>query len=81
MSWFIKNLNLLDENHRLDDLLNLDNKKQEFLGRFGHLENSSLIWIIAPFGSGKTTFINQIKNDTQDIFHWMSFDAWKYPDR
>ncbi len=81
MSWFIKNIDLLDENHRLDDLLNLDDKKQEFLDRFSHLEKSSLIWVIAPFGSGKTTFLNQIEKDLKGKSHRVNFDAWKYPNR
>ncbi len=81
MSWFIKNIDLLDENSRLDDLLNLNSKKNEFLDRFSHLEKSSLIWITAPFGSGKTTFLNQVKIDLEGRSHWMNFDAWKYPDR
>ncbi len=46
------------------------------------MENGTLLWIIWPYWSGKSTAINQIKSKLEDADNiWVEIDTWQFPNR
>ena len=93
---FIKDVKLLEENHRVDDLLGFDEKIEEFTAQLMDIENNSIVGFVGPYGCGKSTLLYQIHKDPKVIKNervateklqkfqeskWFVFDAWKYPER
>ncbi|MEX2014822.1 MAG: P-loop NTPase fold protein [Candidatus Saccharimonadales bacterium] len=75
---FIKNHSLLKEDHRLDELIEFyyaDIKK-----RLESYQKSSVVAIVGPYGTGKSTALNQVRQQKNDV-QWLQFDAWRYPER
>lgn len=80
-NWFIKNKKLLEENSRLENLIDLSTEIERFSIKIDHIEFSSIVWFIGRFWSWKSNFLNQIKVKYTDDAKWFDFDAWKYPER
>ncbi|MDD3646009.1 MAG: P-loop NTPase fold protein [Candidatus Gracilibacteria bacterium] len=78
---FIKNPELIEENSRSENLLDLTSEIERFSAKLDSIKFSSLFGFIGKFGTGKTTFLNQIKDKYTENSKWFEFDAWKYPDR
>lgn len=79
--WFIKDKKLLEENSRIDNLLDLSVEIDRFSTFIDNIEISSLVWFIWRFWSWKSNFLNQIKTKYNEDAKWFEFDAWKYPER
>ena len=75
---FIKNDNLLAEDHHIDDLFDLESEKIKISGKLESINRSSVLGYIGKYGSGKSTLLYQIFKDKDNF---IEFDAWKYPDR
>lgn len=80
-NWFIKNKKLLEENSRLENLIDLSTEIERFSTKIDHIKFSSIVWFIGKFWSWKSNFLNQIKSKYIDNSKWFEFDAWKYPER
>lgn len=85
MTNLIKHQDELEEDYRLKDLLNREDKILDYsINKLDHIQKSWIVWLIWPFWCWKTTFINQIvekENKIDSWTKWLNFDAWKYPDR
>ncbi len=84
MTSFIKNIDILEEAYKVDDLLDFNPEIERIDRIIKRIPNSSLIGYIGRFGSGKSTAIYQLQkkhiSDKSNI-KWLEFDAWKYPER
>ena len=84
-NWFIKNPELLEENSREKNLMDLSSEIERFSEKLDNIKSSSIVWFIGRFWSWKSNFLNQIKDkytkDTKCNSKWFLFDAWKYPER
>ena len=78
---FVKNSELLKENSKVKDLLDFDNICKKFSKKLDSLSGRSIIALVGPFGSGKSTMLHQIMISRLEKEFWFEFDAWKYPDR
>jgi nucleoside-triphosphatase THEP1 len=79
---FIKNPHLLEETPNIPDLMEWSNLKDPFKKKFKSIKKPSVIGIVGPFGSGKSTMLNNIKKEiANDKNFWFEFEAWKYPER
>jgi len=78
---FIKNPKLLEEDYKVNDLLDFSESVLSFSNRLATIEKSSTIGLIGKFGTGKSTMLYQIQKEREDKELWINFDAWKYPDR
>lgn len=78
---FIKNEETLKESHKVDDLLDFSQEKELFKRRINTINKPSIVALVGPFGTGKSTMLYQIQKEVRDTEKWINFDAWKYPDR
>ena len=80
---FIKNPKILEEDYRVDDLLDFSSIISDFENTLAKLNNNSVIGLIGKFGSGKSTMLYQLYKNKLDesTQKWVHFDAWKYPER
>jgi len=80
---FIKNKSILEEDYRVEDLLDFSYICSDFRKTLEKIESNSVIGLIGKFGSGKSTMLYQLykqnKNDSDE--RWLTFDTWKYPER
>jgi DNA polymerase III delta prime subunit len=78
---FIENEESLKESPRCEDLMNWEQEKEEFKIKLKNINKTSIIALVGPFGSGKSTFIDKIQRDLNKNNCWFNFEAWKYPER
>ncbi len=79
---FIENYELLKEDYRTNDLIDISYITDGFKNKLQSIDKSSIVGLIGQFGSGKSTMLYQIeKNKIKKDDVWINFDAWKYPDR
>ena len=90
---FIKNLDLIEESYQVDDLLDFKSIIDDFKERINKIDKNSVVGLIGPYGSGKSTMLYQIYKDqiytdkksgnssNQQTEKWFIFDAWQYPER
>ncbi len=78
---FIKNNELLEEKSKVKDLLDFGNICKKFSKKLDSISGRSVIALVGPFGSGKSTMLHQIMTARSGTELWSEFDAWKYPDR
>lgn len=78
---FIKNLDLLEETHEVEDLLDFSTIQKKFRAELLQIKKSSLVGLIGAFGIGKSTMLHQLASEKVKDELWIQFDAWKYPDR
>jgi len=78
---FIKNYELLEENSKIKDLLDFSNFCERFTKKINSINSASIIALVGPFGSGKSTMLHQIMTNHLKDELWIEFEAWKYPDR
>lgn len=77
---FIKRHDLLKEDYRIGEgLVEID-----FSGlreRIENIDKSSILAVVGPYGSGKSTAINKLRVSDELKGTWLQFDAWRYPER
>lgn len=78
---FVKDMNLLDEDCRVDDLLDFSTEIESFERRLNTINYSAIVGLVGEFGSGKSTMLYQIQKKNENKQLWINFDAWKYPER
>lgn len=80
---FIKNPELLEEDYRVEDLLDFSDIVSNFRKRLDTTRGNSMVGVVGPFGSGKSTMLFQLYKDNSEesTEMWLTFDAWKYPER
>jgi len=78
---FINDLSLIEENTKVDDLLDFSESIQLFNDRLETITKPSLLGLVGVYGSGKSTMLYQIQKEKEADVLWINFDAWKYPDR
>ncbi len=81
MASFVKNHQLLDENHKIEDLLDLDRLINDFDKKIIGAKNGSMIGLVGEYGSGKSTLLHQVHLMRSEETLWIEFDAWKFPER
>ncbi len=83
MSGFIKDKDLLEENHKIQDLLNFSNEVDRLYDLVEQALHSSMVGYVGKFGSGKSTTLFQLQKRYEEdkSVKWFEFDAWKYPER
>lgn len=74
----IKNLSDLREDVRIYDYMQWGEYCISYKTKLDSIPFSWIIGLVWPFGCGKTTFVNQLKEDWE---WWINFEAWKYPER
>lgn len=74
---------LLNEDYRVDDILDFSGPIAELENLFAGLSNTAVVGLIGKFGSGKSTLLNLIRRrgEPERKERWFEFDAWKYPER
>lgn len=78
---FIKNIYSLREDSKTEDLLDFSIVQGNFKKKVDSIPGKNIFALIGPFGSGKSTMLNQLVVNSPDSEIWVEFDAWKYPDR
>ena len=80
---FTKNNRILDEDYRVNDLLDFSIVIKDFQDTLDKIQNNAMIGLVGKFGSGKSTMLYQLYKDKKDSEKekWIVFDAWKYPER
>lgn len=78
---FIKNYDLLKEDCKVDDLLDISETVEKFKARIDAIDKPAIMGLIGKFGSGKSTMLYQVQKDITDDVCWIDFEAWKYPER
>ena len=77
--WLMKDVIMLNENYRQYDFLGRDEYVQQFSHELAGIPRWSIVWLLWPFWSGKSTFLNQLARVYPAKTY--IFEAWKYPDR
>ncbi len=77
---FIKFEKLLSETHRVEDKFDYSFAVKKLHNLIAQAPNFSIICVVGPYGSGKSTALHQLRPRTADKI-WFEFDAWKYPER
>ncbi|PKK84456.1 MAG: hypothetical protein CVT49_03785 [candidate division Zixibacteria bacterium HGW-Zixibacteria-1] len=78
----IKNYDLIQEDCKVEDLLDFSESIGQFSKKLNSIERSAIVGLVGKFGCGKSTMLYQIKKSSDnDKQKWIDFDAWKYPDR
>ena len=84
---FIKRPELIEESYQTEDLLDFTSIIDDFKARINKIDKNSVVGLIGPYGSGKSTMLYQIykdqinTNDNSKEAKWLVFDAWQYPER
>ena len=73
-------LKYFEESYRSEDLLWFNQYVELYKTKLNKIKTSWVVGFIWPFGCGKTTFMNQIKQTDKDNLR-INFEAWKYPNR
>lgn len=81
MEGFVKNLDVLSENHKVEDLFDLTSTVDMFSGFLEETKNFSISAIVSNFGTGKSTLLHLIEQNEKLVNKWVLFDAWKYPEK
>lgn len=77
----IPNLDLVSEDFRVDDLLDLRPYLDQFEAMVNATNDISLIGIVGAYGTGKSVMLDQFKRRVEKDCLWVHLDAWKYPER
>lgn len=78
---FIEHPELLEEDYRVDDLLDFSVIIERFTKKLDSIHKTAIIGLVGAYGSGKSTMLYQIQKVRNADELWINFDAWKYPDR
>lgn len=78
---FIQKNDELDEKSQVPDSLGIGRIFKGFTNKIFSIEKPSIVALVGPFGSGKSTMLHQIMVEQSGKEIWFEFDAWKYPDR
>lgn len=77
---FIKDANLLKEDHKTEDLLDFSDAIKFLSDKIDSIKKSSLLGLVGGFGKGKSTLLYNLSK-TRNGEKWIEFDAWKFPER
>ncbi len=64
---FIKDEELIEESYQIEDLLNFKPIINDFKERINKIKKNSIVGLIGPYGSGKSTMLYQIYKDKINI--------------
>ena len=64
---FIKDEELIEESYQVDDLLDFSSIINDFKERINKIKKNSIVGLIGPYGSGKSTMLYQIYKDKINI--------------
>lgn len=81
---FIKNQRILEEDYRVDDLLNLSEAIESFSIQVDSYDTQVILGFVGGFGKGKSTFLYNVKSKRAGSHpkeKWIDFDAWQFPER
>ncbi|MCK5416177.1 hypothetical protein KAI92_01980 [Candidatus Parcubacteria bacterium] len=78
---FIKNLDLLEETYKVNDLLDFSVARIDLKEKIDNVDRNSIFGLIGDFGCGKSTLLDNIANKAKADELWINFDAWKFPER
>lgn len=78
---FIARSDVLQEDYRVDDLLDFGPICEDFRSLLERVHYNSIIGLIGQYGSGKSTMLYQLAKAAPKNEKWIVFDAWKYPER
>ena len=84
MAGFLNNPMLMEDRYDVDDLFGMQSIQDDIWKKIQWLPNKSMLALVWPYGSGKSTIVHNIKqqhDDWGDDPVWVQFDAWKYPER
>lgn len=76
---FVKNHDLLNEDYRVEDLLDFSSMISLFTGMLSRVKRHSIIGVVGGYGTGKSTMLYQLEKNDQN--NWFVFDAWAFPNR
>lgn len=76
---FIKSSTLINEDYRVDDLLDFTGTIAKFQSFLSNIKSHSLVGLVGDYGTGKSTMLYQIEKQNPD--NWIVFDAWAFPNR
>lgn len=76
---FSKNDSLLNEDYRVEDLLDFSPAISKFKQFLLNIDGHSLVGLVGDYGTGKSTMLYQIEKENPD--NWIVFDAWAFPNR
>ena len=65
MASFLKDRSVMEEGHRVDDLLDFSSESSRLESYINDISHSSIIGYIGKFGSGKSTCIYQLIKTTK----------------
>lgn len=78
-----ENVQLLDERPGDKDIFNLKELVSGIktrLARQVKARRSSIIPVLGPFGTGKSTILNQVQNECSN-YTWLNFELWRFANR
>ena len=78
-----ENVRLLDELPGTKDIFNLKELVGNIKGRLARqvtAKRSSIIPVLGPFGSGKSTILNQVQGECKK-YTWLNFELWRFANR
>ncbi len=78
---FIKNYDLIQEDSRVEDLLDFSESIEAFKSRIDAIKKPAIVGLVGGFGTGKSTMLFQLEKQIKKDVCWINFDAWKYPER
>lgn len=77
---FIKNFDILKEDHRVSDLFDMGHIATDFQSKLLNAPHKSMLGLVGEYGTGKSTLLHNISQNIEKDY-WIEFDAWKYPER
>ncbi|HWR84096.1 MAG TPA: P-loop NTPase fold protein [Candidatus Deferrimicrobium sp.] len=78
---FIKNQDLIQEDCKVEDLLDFSKLIATFSRKLDSISRPSIMGLVGRLGIGKSTMLYQMQKGRRTSEQWISFDAWKYPER
>lgn len=82
MKSMLKNVKLVEENYKIEDLFNFDPYVQQLKDIVESTSDIALIGVVGEYGTGKSVMLEKYRSTTTtQEERWIHVDAWKYPDR
>lgn len=79
VDWFL-HIKEIEEDDGLKNSLWSNDEVENYVNYLTAIKSSAIVWLIGSFWSGKSVFLNQVK-ERLNTKEWMLFDAWEYSSR